>query len=246
MRLVRGLHVLVSWTLAVPVTIAFALAEIVVALLAPRSHLQIALLRGWARTLLILAGFRLRIEGRDIIDTEQRFVIMANHASRLDIPTLLVALPAALDVRFLAKRSLFRIPFLGWAMRAVGFVAVDRDDTSTAPDVFAAARDLLARDRSVLVFPEATTTRDATLLPFRRGGFLLALKSHVAVLPVGLAGTARGLPIGRLAFHPGQLTVRFGTPIATEPLSVRDREALMERVRAEIDDLRQDRDPAAP
>ena len=99
--------------------------RITVAALAPRSRLQISLLRGWARSLLPLAGFRVQVEGCDGLDTSQRFVVMANHASRLDIPTLLVALPRELDVRFLAKRSLFRVPFLGWAMRAVGFVAVE-------------------------------------------------------------------------------------------------------------------------
>lgn len=238
MRVVRGLHVVVAWLLAVPLTVAFALAAISVAAVAPRSRLQTALLRGWARTLLVLAGFRLRIEGRDAVDPGQRFVVMANHVSRLDIPTLLVALPPELDVRFLAKASLFRVPFLGWAMRALGFVSVNREDTSTAPDVFAAALAQLERGRSVLVFPEATTAGDDVLLPFRRGGFLLALKSRLPVLPIGLAGTARGLPPGTLAFHPGPLTVRFGEPIATADLAIRDRAALMDHVRAEIETLR--------
>lgn len=237
-RLIRGLHWAAAWTLAVPVTMGFATAAIATAAMAPRSRLQIRLLRAWARTLLVLGGFRLRVEGLEHAPTDRQYVLMANHQSRLDIPALLAALPTSLDVRFLAKRSLFRVPFLGWAMRALGFVSVDREDGSTAPAMFAAARGQLERGRSVLVFPEATTALDDRLLPFRRGGFLLALKSRLPILPVGLTGTADGLPPGRLGFRPGPVAVRIGRPIDTRGRAVRDRDGLADAVRAEIERLR--------
>ena len=86
----------------------------------------------WGRACLLIAGVPVAVEGIEHIVPGERYVIMANHESALDIPVLLAALPTALEVRFLAKKSLFSVPFLGWAMRSAGFVPVDREDRSSA------------------------------------------------------------------------------------------------------------------
>lgn len=195
----------------------------------------------WGRLCLRLAGIPVRTEGLHHLRTGRRYVIMANHESGLDIPALLAALPPSLESCFLAKRSLFTIPFLGWAMRAAGFVAVDRDDRSTAASTFSEALRVIERRGSPLVFPEETWTQDGALLPFQRGGFLIALKAGLEILPIGLEGPRLVMPPGspRLFQHP--VTVRIGRPIPTTGLRTSDRVELTSEVRQAVDVLRGNR-----
>lgn len=192
----------------------------------------------WGRILLLLIGVRVTVEGLDRLDLGRRYVVMANHESSLDIPALLTALPAALELRFLAKKSLFGVPFLGWAMTSAGFVPVDRDDRSTAPAMLSRTLDEVRRGGSPLIFPEQTFTPDGRLLPFARGGFLVALKAALPILPVGIEGPRLVMPPGEGVIRPGSVTVRIGRPVPTEGLGVSCREVLMRQVRGEIDRLR--------
>jgi len=195
--------------------------------------------RLWARIILWSAFVRLRVEGASRVG-EGPVVFMSNHESWLDIPALLVAIPG--QVRFLAKKTLFPIPFLGWAMRAMGFIPVDRENRRTAIKSFDEAAARIRAGRSVLVFPEETRTPDGTLLPFQRGGFLIALKAGLPIVPVGIEGARRVMPKKSYLIRPGRIVVRFGEPIATAGLGVTAKGELMERVRAAIEELRR---PAA-
>jgi 1-acyl-sn-glycerol-3-phosphate acyltransferase len=178
------------------------------------------------------------VQGLSDIELDRRYVIMANHESSLDIVALLSALPPSIELRFLAKKSLFGIPFLGWAMAAAGFIPVDRGDRSTASATLARTVELVGRGGSPLVFPEETWTTDGRLLPFARGGFLVALKTGLPILPIGLEGPRLVLPPGEGVLRPGPVMVRIGRPIPTEGLGVSSRAELMRRVRIEIDRLR--------
>jgi 1-acyl-sn-glycerol-3-phosphate acyltransferase len=192
----------------------------------------------WGALCLRIAGVPLTIEGFEHIVDGRRYVIMANHESSLDIVTLLTALPARMEPRFLAKKSLFGIPFLGWAMKAAGFIPVDREDRSTAASTLAETLEEVARGGSPLVFPEETWTTDGRLLPFARGGFIVALKSGLAILPVGLEGPRLVLPPEQGIVRPRPVTVRIGAPIETAGLGISARRDLMARTRSEIDRLR--------
>jgi len=239
MRLLSLLHSLVAWPLAALVTVVFGSAAVVVRPVSPGGKVGLYLARWWARLLVVVAGVRLRVEGTDHLDLSQRYVIMVNHESAIDIPALMAALPARLRARFLAKKSLFGLPFLGWAMRALGFIPVDRADRSTAPGMFRKASDQAREGSSLLVFPEETRTEDGRLLPFQRGGFLLALRSRYPILPVGLEGARIALPSGSRLIRPfTRVTVRIGTPIPTEGRSTAERRALMDETRRAIDRLR--------
>jgi 1-acyl-sn-glycerol-3-phosphate acyltransferase len=192
----------------------------------------------WGRVCLRIVGVTVDVEGLGYITGDASYVIMANHESSLDIVVLLTALPPSMEPRFLAKKSLFAIPFLGWAMRAAGFIPVDREDRSTAAATLSLTLDEVARGGSPLVFPEETWTADGSLLPFARGGFLIALKSDLPILPVGLEGPRLILPPNERIMCPGPVTVRIGEPIQTESLGVSSRKDLTLRTRAEIDRLR--------
>jgi 1-acyl-sn-glycerol-3-phosphate acyltransferase len=161
---------------------------------------------------------------------------MSNHESWLDIPALLAAIPT--QVRFLAKKSLFSIPFFGWAIASMGFIPVDRKNRREAIKSFEQAADRIRHGRPVLVFPEETRTMSEALLPFQRGGFLIALKAGLPIVPVGLDGPRRLLPKKSYLLRPGTITVRFGTPIPTAGLGVTAKGDLMERVRGQMEKLR--------
>lgn len=206
-----------------------------VGMLPPRGDWTRKGARLWARIILWAALVRLRVQGEAHIVTEP-VVFMSNHESWIDIPALLVAIPG--QVRFLAKKSLFPIPFLGWAMRAMGFIPVDRENRRTAVKSFDQAAARIRAGRSVLVFPEETRSPDGTLLPFQRGGFLIALKAGLPIVPVGIQGAHRVLAKKSYLLRPGTVVVRFGEPIPTAGLGVTAKANLMERVRAAIEELR--------
>jgi 1-acyl-sn-glycerol-3-phosphate acyltransferase len=192
--------------------------------------------RLWGRIICWAALVRLRVEGAERVPVPEPVVFMSNHESWLDIPVLLPTIPG--QVRFLAKKSLFSIPFLGWAMTAMGFIPVDRENRRSAVASFDAAADRIRAGRSVLIFPEETRTGDGTLLPFQRGGFLIAIKAGIPIVPVGLDGPRRCLAKKSYLLRPGTTTVRFGHPIPTEGLGVTAKGTLMEQVRVAIEALR--------
>lgn len=218
------------------VTAVLGSAAAVIGLFSQRAAARVA--HFWGSACLRIAGVPVTVEGLDHLARAGRYVIMANHESSLDIVVLLTALPPSVELRFLAKKSLFSIPFLGWAMRAAGFIPVDRDDRSTAAATLKQTLDEVSRGGSPLVFPEQTWTTDGRLLPFARGGFLVAIKAGLPILPVGLEGPRMVLPPKRSILRPQPVTVRIGEPIATKGLGVSSRRNLMDRTRREIDRLR--------
>jgi 1-acyl-sn-glycerol-3-phosphate acyltransferase len=214
-------------------TLFFAALSVLVSVIPPRGRWVGPVAKLWARGVLLASGVRLRIEGAAALARDGRYVFVANHQSLFDIPALLAASPG--QVRFLAKASLFRIPIFGWALRLGGFIPVDRGDRDRARDSFAQAIERLDRDGiSVLLFPEETRSLDGRLLPFRRGGFLLALKTGRPMVPVGVEGTFGVQSRASFRIRPRPVTVRYGAPIELANGSVRQLPARIEEIRAEI------------
>jgi len=239
MRVVSFLFSLWVWPIAALLTVVFSLAAVVAAPFSPTGRTTLYLARWWGRLILIAAGVRLRVEGLEHLDPSRFYVIMANHESVLDIPTLLAGLPSRIGTRFLAKESLFNIPFLGWALKALGFIPVDRANRNTAVGMFLKAIGRARGGNSLLLFPEETRTRDGRLLPFQRGGFLLAMRSRFPILPVGLEGPRLAMPSDGWKVRPFRtITLRIGEEIPTEGRSMKDRQALMDETRCRIDRLR--------
>lgn len=234
--LLRLLHTAVAFAVAVVDTVIMGTYGTLVGFIPPRGDWTRNAARLWARIILWACGVRLFVEGMERIPRDGPVVFMSNHESWLDIPTLLVAIPT--QVRFLAKKSLFSVPFLGWAMRAMGFIPVDRENRRLAVRSFEEAAARIRAGRSVLVFPEETRTPNGELLPFQRGGFLIALKAQLPILPVGLEGPRRVLAKKRYLLRAGKVVVRFGNPVPTEGLGVTGKDALMRQVREAIAGLR--------
>ena len=195
--------------------------------------------RLWARGLLRSSGVRLELSyaggshatWRDRIG-DRPVVYMANHRSLYDIAALLAILD--LPVRFLTKRSLFRLPFFGWGLKAAGFVPVDREDRSRAGETFAAATGLLASGVSLVVFPEETRSSGPRMRPFQRGGFLLALKGRALIVPLGIRGTAHIRRKGDLVVRPQTVELIFGEVVDPASVGVRGRRSFMRDVEERV------------
>ena len=214
-------------------TLFFAVLSLLASLVPPRGRWVYYTARAWARGALLASGVRLRVEHERPLDRRGRFVFVANHQSLFDIPALLAASPG--QVRLLAKASLFKIPIFGWALAAGGFVPVDRGDRDRAHSSFAAAIERLDRDGiSVLLFPEETRSPDGQLLPFRRGGFLLALKTGLPIVPVGVEGSFTVQSRRSFVIRPRPIVVRYGAPLDLAAESVRRLPERIESVRGEI------------
>jgi 1-acyl-sn-glycerol-3-phosphate acyltransferase len=217
-------------------TVVSGLLGTIVGFIPPRGDWTLRGARLWARGVLLGGFVRLRSRGRELVPRDTPVVFMSNHESWLDIPALLATIPV--QVRFLAKKSLFSWPFFGWAIASMGFIPVDRKNRRDAVKSFEDAAARIRAGRSVLIFPEETRSTDGKLLPFQRGGFLIALKAGIPIVPVGLEGPRRCLPKYNYLVRPGTITVRFGRPVPTAGRGVTGKGPLIDEVRRAIEELR--------
>jgi 1-acyl-sn-glycerol-3-phosphate acyltransferase len=183
-----------------------------------------------------LSGIRYRVSGREHVPTDRAVVFCSNHESNVDPPVLFQALHKRLHVLF--KAELTKLPVLGAVMVAGGFVPVERDrrEASMASIDLAAAS--IRQGNSFLIFPEGTRSRTSELLPFKKGGFIMAIKAQAPIVPVAVSGGRAAMQKGSWFVRPVMVDVRIGEPVATTGYTLDDRDALIEVVRARIEDLR--------
>jgi 1-acyl-sn-glycerol-3-phosphate acyltransferase len=157
---------------------------------------------------------------------------MANHQSNFDILALFAGLPV--QFRWLAKEELFRIPLFGWAMRRCGYIPIDRSNRKKALQGMEEAVQRIHEGASVVIFPEGTRSPDATLLPFKKGGFILALQAQVPVVPIAISGSNAIMPKHSRWIRGGAIRVDFFPAIPTAGRCAEDRDILLEEVRQSI------------
>jgi 1-acyl-sn-glycerol-3-phosphate acyltransferase len=178
-----------------------------------------------------VAGIRIQVEGRERIPAGAACLFMCNHVSNLDPPVLIPLLPGRTSA-FL-KRSLMKIPVLGYGMKLGDFVPVDRGGTlEGAQESEQRAKAVLARGIHMTTFVEGTRSRDGRLLPFKKGPFYLAMESGAPCVPVSISGTESMMRKGSLRILPGVVRVVFHAPVY--PAQAGDREKLMLEVRQAI------------
>jgi 1-acyl-sn-glycerol-3-phosphate acyltransferase len=193
--------------------------------------------RGWAHLLLTSAGVTVTVEGTEHLSRTEAQVIVANHQSWFDILALFYMLPV--ELRFVAKKELFAIPFFGSVLRALGHVRLDRSNLKAAIAAYEVAAKYIREQRlSVLVFPEGTRSRSGLLQPFKSGPFVLAIQSGAPIVPAYVSGTFGILPKGSIRVRPSAVHVSVGSPIPTAALTIEQREALRDRARGEVARLR--------
>ncbi|MEO8216680.1 MAG: lysophospholipid acyltransferase family protein [Acidobacteriota bacterium] len=228
--MIRTIYVVL---IAVPVTIVYASITLVVSLIRPGARLAEAAIRAWAGALVRAAGIDLSIEHEDRLDWNSNYIYVANHTSYFDIPVLQSGLRQ--PIRFLAKKSLFQIPLFGSALKAAGFIPIDRKNRRTAVQSFDQAAERIRRGKSIVVFPEEGRSSSREMKPFQRGAFLLAIKSGVPLVPIAIRGTFELLAVGSRKVRPGPVRIIIGEPIDVSEYSVRQKEALANETRSRIE-----------
>jgi 1-acyl-sn-glycerol-3-phosphate acyltransferase len=178
-----------------------------------------------------VAGIRVGAEWRAQLDPAKKYLFFSNHLSNLDPPALIPLLPGRTSI--FIKRSLLRIPLLGYGMKLAGFIPVRREGTveGAKENVDRAAAEM-KRGVHITSFVEGTRSPDGRLLPFKKGPFYLAMETCAPVVPVTIRGTEKLMPKGSLKVRPGTVRIIFHPPL--DPANYATREDLMEAVRASI------------
>jgi 1-acyl-sn-glycerol-3-phosphate acyltransferase len=223
--IVVALYVLIAGPIALAIGIGFKNKT---ALYVP-GHIGVGLALG-------LSGIRYRVRGREHIPKNRAVVFCSNHESNVDPPVLFQALHKRLHVLF--KAELTKLPVLGAVMVAGGFVPVERDRKEASMASIERAAESIRSGNSFLIFPEGTRSRTAELLPFKKGGFIMAIKSQAPIVPVAVSGGRAAMQKGSWIVRPVMVDVRIGEPVETAGRSLDDRDALIEIVKARIEELR--------
>jgi 1-acyl-sn-glycerol-3-phosphate acyltransferase len=176
-----------------------------------------------------IAGFRVRTEGLDNIPPGV-CIFISNHASNVDPPVLIPAIPRRVSI--LTKKEVFCLPFLGIAMRRVKFISVDRKNRGAATASLDLGVQYLKEGLSFAVFAEGTRSPDGHLKPFKKGPFVMAIQAGVPIVPVSLIGTQKLMRKGDWTAHPGDVIVRFSSPVDPTQYSIAHRSELRAHVHA--------------
>lgn len=186
----------------------------------------------WSRRAMSLARAELEVDGLEHIDRSRSYLMMSNHQSAYDIFALFAAFPGSM--RMIAKKEVFVLPIMGGGMRAAEFIELDRSNRERAFAALERAKRTIASGINVWIAPEGTRSDDGTLLPFKKGGFVMAEQTGVPILPVTIDGTRDILPAKDFRVRKGQRAkITFHPAIDPEPFAGR-REALMGEVRERI------------
>jgi 1-acyl-sn-glycerol-3-phosphate acyltransferase len=198
---------------------------------------------------LFLSGIRYVLDGGERIQAGRAAVYAVNHASNIEPPILFTALGRVHPrLRILYKAELRKLPVLVQAWDLAGFVPLERGNPEQSLPAIDAAAAALREGNSFLIFPEGTRSRTGELLPFKKGGFIMAIKAQAPVVPVAIDGARAAMRKGSPWIQPVQVRVAFGEPIETAGLTVADRDKLIFAVRAAVERLlyssRQDKEAA--
>jgi 1-acyl-sn-glycerol-3-phosphate acyltransferase len=205
--------------------------------------MALAALFGWTDLLYIfghggvvlgsaLSGIKYRIAGAGNLPRDRAAVYCCNHQSNVDPPILYTVLHPRMHILY--KHEIDRIPVLARAFRMGGFIPIDRSRKESAMRSIEAGARSLQAGNSFLIFPEGTRSETDEMLPFKKGGFIMAIKAGAPIVPVGIQGGRAAMRRGSTIIRPVTVSIRVGKPIETAHLTLDDRDALIARVREAI------------
>jgi 1-acyl-sn-glycerol-3-phosphate acyltransferase len=206
----------------------------------------LAILFGWKDVLyvlghvgvrlgLALSGIRVRVAGAQNVPHDRAAVFCSNHQSNVDPPILFDALHPRMHILY--KAEIDAIPILARSFRLGGFIPIDRRNKESALRAIEVGAASIRAGNSFLIFPEGTRSRTADLLPFKKGGFVMALKAQAPIVPVAVQGGRDAMRKGSSIIRPVIVSIRVGEPIETAGLAIENRDALIKRTRQRIEAL---------
>lgn len=228
------------WTgpLVVLFTVLYGLADLIASLLDNTGDWQHRIAQRWSRVLLMVGAVKVKVEGIDKIQPNGSYVFASNHLSFADTPIMLANIPC--QFRFMAKQSLFKVPFIGYHLRRGGHIPVPREDARAAiRAIQEAGRIIQERNICILLFPEGGRT-DGELRPFKEGAALIAITAGVPIVPVAVDGSRQVMPMGSWRMVPGRVIVRVGDPIPTTGMNPKARGELTQQVRTKVEAMLKD------
>lgn len=220
------------WVFSAAFWLLFTVVHVVTLRSMPESWVA-ALIRGWARTSLVIAGIRMEVEGEHTFREPGARVVICNHESGLDILWCAAfTCPGALGI---GKKEVIWVPLLNLAWWGLRFIRIDRKNHVRALAALHGVSELIVRDsRTLVMAPEGTRTADGKMGPFKKGAFHIAIEAQVPIHPVVVAGAFELMPKGQFSMTPGVIRIRFLPPVSTQGLSSDQLNALVERVRAQM------------
>jgi 1-acyl-sn-glycerol-3-phosphate acyltransferase len=241
MRVREAVRATTHWVPFVARTVGYGAISLAIGPLTREHRASLWAMRSWCRSSVRGLDIQVDASGLENVPPDGPFVYCSNHQSLVDILVLGSVLPG--DYKWAAKRSLMRIPVLGWHLRLSGHVPVDRGaGREAAAAVVERFREVLSRGKPLLIFPEGTRSEDGIVRPFKGGAFAAAVAANVPVVPIALEGTHQLMKKGAFDLGHGvmrHVAVKVGTPL--HPVAhggAEDRiDELRERTRATILDM---------
>tara|TARA_B100000959_G_scaffold98503_1_gene104214 strand:- start:490 stop:1116 length:627 start_codon:yes stop_codon:yes gene_type:complete len=191
-----------------------------------QSHKVAAL---WSRLICRWNGIKVEVSGKENILVDQPQIFIANHQGYYDIFTLAGYL--TVQLRWVSKAVLFRVPFMGWAMRAAGYIPVERNNRKQSYQAFLNTLEAIKEGSSVVIFPEGTRSEDGNIGIFKKGSQLLAQRAKVPMVPVAIIGTRDIIRKGSMLFHPGTVRIIISPCIALEEKDAKKGDEILQEIR---------------
>ncbi len=233
MRLLRAL-------VALPVIFisAFILLSCVyiIAPFDPRREASYYFGRAWIWLGAKMFGVRFAVEGAENVPRDGTGIFVANHTSYFDVHAVYSHL--TVPVRFLAMKSLLKVPIFGISLYALGHIVIDQKASPEKQHKQIDRMHKLAEDGHFLaIYPGGGRAQNRRLGPWKKGAFVLAIRAQIPIIPVGISGAARVHGVGDVLPRPGLITIRIGRPISTLGMTYEDRDRLLQMARAEVEEL---------
>ena len=186
----------------------------------------------WSRLICQWNGIQVKITGAENILTNQPQIFIANHQGYYDI----FALAGYLDVqlRWVSKAILFRIPFMGWAMSAARYISVERNDRKQSYQAFLKTLEAINMGSSIVVFPEGTRSEDGSIGDFKKGSQLLAQRAGVPMVPITIIGTRSIIRKGSMIIHPGPIQIIISPHVTLDTKNAKKGDEILQIIRNTI------------